>query len=124
MSLEVSTTPSKVRRTLAEESSMVMDSDPSSTSLTISATALRGMITPGMPSEPLGAGIFTRGEPLAVGGHRAHHGGPARLEGVEIDAVEIIARLLGGDRELRLLDEALEVGGRKGEAMGQVAGGE
>jgi hypothetical protein len=48
----------------------------------------------------------------------------ARVEGVKEDAVQIIARLLRRDRELGLVDEALEVPGREGEAVGQVARGE
>ena len=65
------------------------------------------------------------GEAVAVGGDGAHARcePPASMR-VEIDAVEVVARLLGRDRELRLLDQALEIGGRQREAMRQVAGGE
>jgi hypothetical protein len=41
---------------------------------------------------------------------------------VQIDAVEVIARLLGRDRELRLLDQALEIGRGERELMGHLAG--
>ena len=83
---------------------------PSSTSLTISATALRGMMTPGMPSEPVGAGSSTRASrcPSVATARSIVRAGD--IDGVEIDAVEVVARLLGGDRELRLLDQALQVG--------------
>ncbi len=37
---------------------------------------------------------------------------------------EIVARLLGRDRELRIVDQPLELGGGQGEAMGELAGGE
>jgi hypothetical protein len=63
-------------------------------------------------------------EAVTVGGDRAQHGAVAGVEGVEEDAVEIIARLFRGDRELRLVDEALEVAGREREAVGQIARGE
>ena len=43
---------------------------------------------------------------------------------VEIDAVEVVARLLGRDRELGLVDQALEVGGGKVELVGHFAGRE
>ena len=43
---------------------------------------------------------------------------------VQVDAVEIIARLLGRDRKLRAVDQALDVGGGQRERMRHVAGGE
>jgi len=46
------------------------------------------------------------------------------IDRVQIDAVQIIARLLGRDRKLGLVDEALEIGRREREAVRQLAGGE
>jgi hypothetical protein len=43
---------------------------------------------------------------------------------VQVDAVEIVARLLGRDRKLRLVDQALQGRGPKRELVGHVAGGE
>ena len=43
---------------------------------------------------------------------------------MQVDAVEIVSRLLGGDRELGLVDQPLEVGGRQLETVGHLAGGE
>ncbi len=56
-------------------------------------------------------------EAMAVGGHGAQHLMALDLDRMQEDAVEIIARLLAGDGELRLLDQLLEVGGRQREAM-------
>ncbi len=52
-------------------------------------------------------------QPVAVGRHRAQRLRLAAAGGVQIDAVEIVARLLGRDRELRLVDQPLEVGRRR-----------
>ena len=41
-----------------------------------------------------------------------------------IDAVEVIARLLRRDRELRLVDQPLQIGGRERRSDRQLAGGE
>ena len=51
-------------------------------------------------------------EPMPVGrdGPQGRRLGGAG--GVEIDAVEIVARLLGRDREAGLVDQALEIGAR------------
>ena len=95
---------------------------PPSTSFWISATALRGMITPGMPSEPFGAGsISTRARrcPSVATARSAVRA--ALVDGVEVDAVQIVARLLRRDRELGLVDEALQVAGLEAEAVRQFA---
>ena len=62
------------------------------------------------------------GQPVAVGRHRAQQVAVRHV--VEIDAVEVVAGLLGGDGEARLLDQALEVARGDGEAVGEVARGE
>ena len=64
------------------------------------------------------------GEAVAVGGDGAQHGRAIGLGGVEIDAVEIVARLFGRNRELGVVDEALEFDGGKLELVGEFAGGE
>ena len=116
MSFEVSTTPPKVRRIFEDESSMPTGSSPSSTSFWISATALRGTITPGMPSAPAGAAMSTRASRWpSVATARSIVRRSGRLDGVEEDAVEVVARLLGRDRELRLVDEAPQVRRRQRE---------
>ena len=43
---------------------------------------------------------------------------------MQIDAVEIVPRLLGRDCELGLVDQPLEIGGRKREGVRHLAGGE
>ena len=52
-------------------------------------------------------------QPVAVGRDRAQRLRLAGAGGVQIDAVEVVARLLGRDRELGLVDQPLEVGGRE-----------
>ena len=58
---------------------------------------------------------------MAVRRHRAQRRRVAASGGVQIDAVEIIAGLLGGDGELGLVDQALEVAGRKRKAVRHLA---
>ena len=58
---------------------------------------------------------------MAVGRHRAQHVDLVRFGGVEIDAVEVIARFLGRDRKAGAVDEALQVGRRHQEIMREVA---
>ena len=60
ISLVVSTTEPSVSRILVADISTVTSLAGSSISFWISATALRGTITPGMPAEPSGAAISTR----------------------------------------------------------------
>ena len=67
---------------------------------------------------------FDLREAMAVGRHRAQRRAFGGARGVQIDAVEIIARLFGGDGELGLVDQPLEVGGGKRERVRHVAGGE
>ena len=61
---------------------------------------------------------------VAVGRDRAQHLRLGGAGGVQIDAVEVVARLLGRDRELGLVDQPLEVGGGEREAVRHLAGGE
>ena len=62
------------------------------------------------------------GEAMSVGRDRAQHDvGPGACD-VQVDAVEVVARLLGRDRELGLLDQALEVGRGERELVRHVAG--
>ena len=60
---------------------------------------------------------------MPVGCHRAQGGGLGAAGRVQINAVEIVAGLFGGDRKLRPVDQPLHVGGRKRERMRHVAGG-
>ena len=61
---------------------------------------------------------------MAVGRDGAQRRLPGPLCGVQVDTVQIVARLLGRDRKARLLDQALEVGRRDFERMAHLAGGE
>ena len=79
---------------------------------------------PGMPAAPSGSGSSHLRQAMAVGRHRAQRRGLGGAGRVQIDAVEIIARLFGRDRELGLVDQPLEVGGRQRERMAHLAGGE
>ena len=64
------------------------------------------------------------GEAVAVGRHRAQARLLGRAAGMQIDAVQVIARLLGRDRELGPVDQALDVLGGNPEGMRHVARGE
>ena len=61
---------------------------------------------------------------MAVGCDRAQHRRAADVNGVEEDAVEIIPRLLGRNRELGVLDQALELRRGQRESMRELACGE
>ena len=56
----------------------------------------------------LGGRGFHPGQPVAVGRHRAHNHSIGAVNRMDEDAVEIIARLFVGDRELGALDQILE----------------
>ena len=58
-------------------------------------------------------------QPMAVGRHRAQRRLLAARGGVQIDAVQIVAGLLGGDGEARLVDQALQVRGGDREAVAE-----
>jgi hypothetical protein len=70
-----------------------------------------------MPVAPFGSA-------RAVGGDAAQGGRLGAAGRVQIDAVEVIARLLGRDRKLRAVDQPLDVGGGERKRMRHVAGGE
>ncbi len=61
---------------------------------------------------------------MAVGRHRAKHLFAGGLGAVEIDAVQIVARLLGRDRELRVGDQPLQLDRGQFELVPELAGGE
>src|SRR5262245_49170477 len=63
------------------------------------------------------------GEAMTVGRHRPQRHGVAAAGCVQIDAVKVVAGLLGRDRELRLVDQSLEIAGHQAEAMRHLAGG-
>ena len=60
---------------------------------------------------------------MPVGRDRAQGCRLGAAGGVEIDAVEIITGLFGGDRKLGAIDQPLHVGGGERERMRHVAGG-
>jgi hypothetical protein len=63
-------------------------------------------------------------ESMPVGRDRAQHGRAPALDGVEVDTVEVIPRLLGRDRELGLVDEAAQIRWRQRELERHLARGE
>ncbi len=79
-------------------------------------------MTPGMPLAPDGSGISNcaRRCPSVATARKVSL--LPRGRGVQIDAVEIVARLFGRDRELRLVDHLLQIGGLQPEAVRHVAG--
>ncbi len=64
------------------------------------------------------------GEAVAVGRHGTQHLGALDLNGMEIDAIEIIAGLLRRYGKACLVDQMLEIGGGHGEFVGEFAGGQ
>ena len=71
-----------------------------------------------MPLAPFGPRDLGLGQAVAIGRHGAQQA--ARRDFVKIDAVQIVAGLLGRDRKAGLLDEALERRQPGGEAVGEV----
>ena len=61
---------------------------------------------------------------MAVSGDRPQGGCLGAARRVQIDAVEIVARLLRRDRELRFFDQPFEIGGGEFKAMRHLARGE
>ena len=61
---------------------------------------------------------------MSVGGHGAQRLRFTGAGDVEVDAVEIIARLLGRDGKLRLVDEPFQVGSLQRKFVGHFAGSE
>ena len=64
------------------------------------------------------------GEPVAVGRDSPKGLRFGRARGMQIDPVEVIARLFGRDGKLCLVDEALELSGFERELMAHFARGE
>ncbi len=95
MSLEVSTMAPTATRILVGDRETVTSASRSSRSFWISATVLRGTITPAdhQTIGALGGGEFRLRQPVAVGGHGAQRRAVQRLRlrDVQIDAVEIVA---------------------------------
>ena len=85
---------------------------------------MRGTITPGMPAAPARRGDFDARQTMTVGRDGAQHRVPLDVDRVHENAVEIIARLLVGDGELRLVDQPLEIGRGEREPVAKLAGGE
>src|ERR1700691_6460036 len=61
---------------------------------------------------------------MPVGGYGPQHRRAADIDRMKENAVEIVARLLCGNRELRVVDQALEFDGRQQEAMRELARGQ
>ena len=59
---------------------------------------------------------------MAVGRDSANHRHLVVLGRMQVDAVQVIARLLGRDRKPRAVDQAAQFGGRQCEMMRQLAG--
>ena len=79
---------------------------------------------PGMPSEPAGASISAARGGGRRSPPRAASSLPPALDDMEVDAVQVVARLLGGDGELRPVDQPLQRRGSRAEDVREVAGGE
>ena len=96
----------------------------SSTSFCNSLTVLRGNDDAGHAFGACRRVHLGARQPVPVGRHRAQLQLAARLVRVQEDAVEIVARLFGRDRELRLFDEALQRRRFEPEDVRERAGGE
>jgi hypothetical protein len=59
-------------------------------------------------------------QPVAVRRHRAQHVDVTGLGGMQIDAVEVIARLLGGNGETRAVDQVAQLARLQREGMRQI----
>ena len=95
----------------------------SSSSLSTSCTVLRGTMMPAMPTAPSGSGISTRANRWPSGRHRAHDVRAVGILGVQVDAVQVVPRLFGGDGEPGLFDQALQLVRRDLKSMRQLAVG-
>jgi hypothetical protein len=76
------------------------------------------MMMPGMPSD-----VGAR-QAVAVGGNRAQLQSAVALDRMHEDAVEIVARLLGRDRELGTVDQHLQLCRGQAEGVAEGAGGQ
>ena len=79
-------------------------------------------MTPGMPAAPFGRGHLDPGQPVAVGRDGAHHRHLVVLGRVQIDAVQVVAGLLGRDRKAGAVDQGAQLAGGQREMMRQFAG--
>src|SRR5271156_4794104 len=61
---------------------------------------------------------------MPVGGYGAQHRRAADIDRMKENAVEIVPRLLRGNRELRVVDQALEFDGGQQESMREFARGQ
>ena len=113
-----------VKRILPADSSIATSPSPVSISRCTSPTVLRGTMMPGMPAAPSGSGSSTCARRWPSVATARSVGVLAVPGGVQVDAVQVIARLLGRDRELGLVDQPLEIGGGELERMRHLAGGE
>ena len=68
----------------------------------------------------IGQRFFHPRQPVAVGRHRAQHLRAAAIRGVEVDAVQVVARLFRADREAGAVDQLPQLAGGQGEAVGQL----
>ena len=65
--------------------------------------------------------LLDAGEAVAVRRHGAQHLGAVAVGGVQVDAVEVVARLLRADGEARAVHQLAQLAGRQGEAVRQLA---
>jgi hypothetical protein len=77
---------------------------------------LRGTITAGMAASAVGQIGFGQSQAVAVGRHGAQRLAAIALGGMQMDAIEIIARLFGGDGEAGFVDQTRELARRSREA--------
>jgi hypothetical protein len=99
-----------VKRIFESDSSTVTATSGSSTSFCNSPTVLRGMMMPGICSEPFGAGVSQRASrwPSVATARSTMSLSPSAV--CTIDAVQVVARLFGRDRELRAVDQVSSKG--------------
>ena len=108
ISLLVSVTPPTRNWMRVSESAMSTSPLNSSSSLRSSFTVLRGTMTPGIPPAPSGSGSSTRASRCPSVATARSTCTPSLSVGVQVDAVEVVARFLGGDREARAVDQAAQ----------------
>ncbi len=108
MTFEVSVIAGVAKRTLVSDTDTAICISSSSRSLRISPTVLRGTITPGMFAAPSGKGASIRASRCPSVATQRRTGPSSRLGHMHVDAVEVIARLLGRDGEFRLVEQPPE----------------
>jgi hypothetical protein len=110
MTLEVSVISGVAKRIFVSDTDTAISASSSSRSLRNSPTVLRGTITPGMSAAPVGHGRVDPRQPVAVGRHGPERGAVFALGDMEVDAVEVVPRLLGRDGEFGLVEEPRSIG--------------